>query len=181
MLSRYASYAFLSAAVFASPACHANTGAYPYSNLNLGDSLVIDEVRHGVLSGDTGLSADFCEDKSDFYCVTSELLCFAVPKNLAPEQKVWVYGKYRYEILRPAMTQRIFGEDVDIIVIGQSSISDKTHTPGTFFYYSPKRGLLAFGGYVERKADGKIYPGLPIDAMLSSESVGFGAESSAHQ
>jgi len=176
MISRYLSYAIACAAVSMPVASYATGGIYPYSNLNLGDSIVVDESRRGVLTGDTGFDATFCDDKSEFYCVTSELLSFAVPKALAPTQKVWVYGDYRYEILRPVRAQKVFGENVDIMVIEQSSISDKTHRTGTFFYYSPKRGLLAFGGYIERKADGKNYPDLPIDAMISSEPIGFGAE-----
>jgi hypothetical protein len=74
---------------------------YGYSNLGRGDGIIIDEKRHSVLIGDTGVNATFCNTKSGFYCVNSKYFNFAVPTEVSSNTQSWHMGNYEYKVLLP--------------------------------------------------------------------------------
>lgn len=162
-------------------ACADGTGdagrTFAYSNLNFGDGFVIDEGRRAVMSGDTGIPAKFCDSQSEYYCVNSNYLNFAVPKAFTRDTKSWSQNDFQFTVMLPLRTERFLGKDVDIAVIASSRLSDKGKKVISYFYYSPTYGLLGFGGCLGDSADTEAVKkhSFPV-VMIAADGPGFGAK-----
>jgi hypothetical protein len=151
------------------------TGVYGYSNLAHGNGLIIDENREAVLIGDTGTGATFCRANSGFYCVESKYFNFAIPRKVSKSNLSWRMGNYKYKVLIPLTSKVLLNSVVNIMLIGQFTL--KHEHVISYYYYSPKVGLLGFFTYIPKSLRNKIFGNMDImlDTMISSDKVGFGA------
>jgi len=150
---------------------------YSYVDIGSDNWISIDEIRGGVLLRDFGIKATFCNSKSAYYCVNSDLFFFAVPKHLTKEVNMWNIDGHVYRVVSPLTKSLILGSTVELCIITTGGATKHGGTGITYYYYSPHLGLIAY--------EIKIHPGpgdtvippnpYPIISVLSGP-IGFGAE-----
>jgi hypothetical protein len=100
------------------------------------------------IASDAYSLAELCPDSSEFHCVASAELVFAVPRDLARYPKGWAYDNVSYEIVGNFAHFALMGVEVrDVVLIkAPSSAARRTRHTGEdgYFLYSASKGLLGF-------------------------------------
>lgn len=150
---------------------------YAYESIGSGNRLVIDEDRSAVFLGDFGIKATFCNSKSQYHCVSSDLFFFAVPKHLTGKMKTWNVDGHVYEVVTPLTIVNMFGTNLEACIIVSRGHTKHGGIGITYYYYSPQRGLLAFGTEVHPTTGDTVLPASPFPIIsISSGSTGFAVE-----
>ncbi|MGH8371652.1 MAG: hypothetical protein ACRETO_02835 [Gammaproteobacteria bacterium] len=146
---------------------------YVYSSIG-GGRIAVRRKESIVMLGDIGLQAKFCDKKSQFYCVSSPALKFAVPKVINKNTKEWIINGEKYEVVAPLRNLQFFGRILKIMVIVSLEKDSNGSISSTFFTYSPTYGLLAFEGVngEELSKDHKKQPTM----YLLAGNHGFGVQ-----
>jgi hypothetical protein len=104
--------------------------------------------------------AAFCEKRSLFICVESEVFNFAIPMGIKKNQVEWEHGGHKYTLLR-AGTFDLLGITERVLYIESTQ-----NTIKFTFIYSPRRGLLGIEGVVDQYRQ----------LLLSNRKYGFGRQ-----
>lgn len=143
---------------------------FGYVTLTDNSGFVLDESANAIAVGDVSLPATYCDDKSEYFCINSDVFYFAVPKSLTVKQKSWSLGGHTYHVVVPLHSMLLFGERIRVEIIstvGPKSVDSPADV--TYFLYSPRHGLLA----VESRLTGD----LATDILWSTSRIGFGGQS----
>lgn len=120
----------------------------------------LDENRETVTLGDLMFDLQICADSEAFKCFSSEVLSFAVPKDVLPTTAPWTIAEIEYRLL--GYSEELFlGQ-----AVGVFAIAANINGTDLVFYYAKQRGLLGIGG---------LNAGSTL--LLSIEYCGFGAAS----
>ncbi len=112
---------------------------YTYSNpFSSKSSIVINSDSKEVsLNNHLGYEALFCEEVSDFYCISSRIFSFAVPKDVVGSKLIrWENNELSYEITGREKVNYL-GNTYEVLVI-----SSKQDDELLQYIYSAKSGLL---------------------------------------
>lgn len=150
---------------------------YSYVDIGSDNWIDIDEIRSSVLLQDFGLKATFCNNKSAYYCVNSDLFFFAVPKHLTKGKNTWVVDGHFYRLVSPLTKMLILGSTIELCIITTSSSTKHSGKGTTYYYYSPRLGLIAYGVKIQ-PGPGETVKAPDLYPMISvlTGPVGFGAE-----
>jgi len=135
---------------------------YGYRHLspgNAGAVVTIDADRLTISVTDLGASLEICPPAHEFICFNSDLLSFAVPRDLSENSAPWSYSGTEYRVLSHR-DERILGQFVSLFIIGAN-----LEGSDLVFYFSKHRGLIALGPAGET--------GTPLFGI---DYCGFGAE-----
>lgn len=142
---------------------------FGYVALATDGGFVLDEPANAIAVGDVSIRATYCDEKSDFFCIDSDVFYFAVPKTLTGKQQNWNLGGHTYHVEIPLHEILLLGKRIHVEVIttlGPKPVNKPA--PDIYFLYSPEAGLLA----VESRATGN----LATDILISTAKIGFGAQ-----
>ena len=162
----------------ATPSSKPFDAAYDY--VGFGGGMM--EIReHGVIIGDYGTRATFCGSGSPYFCVNSYAFNFAVPKHITRDKKSWIVDGHKYKLVSPVRWMVIMGRSISVVIISNTSHMPNGDSGSTFYYYSPKIGLIGFENRVKIKCGNPVnsitksfnkYP----DLYIVAGKTGFGAE-----
>lgn len=149
---------------------------YSYGSF-AGGRITIDEARSVIFFGDYGVEATFCGIHSEYFCVNApRAFYFAVPKHIADTTQSWTVDGHKYELVSAIRSMMILGSVIPVVIISTTDRAHNGDTATTYFYYSPKIGLI---GFQDRLT---VLPGNPArrtykspDLYVLNEKVGFGA------
>jgi hypothetical protein len=126
-------------------------------------SLTIETAPPSISIGDVTQAAEICA--TDFVCVQSKAMTFAVPRKIDEATRRWTYAGHSYAIASRSNLAVLGVEDAGALRI--ESIDGNRHFT---FLYSPDRGLI---GVSVKSSDGnRLY--------LSTRKIGFGATGQSH-
>lgn len=142
---------------------------FGYITLSGDGGLALDELNSTIAIGDVSLTANYCNDKSNYQCVESKVFYFAVPKTINAKQEDWELDGHAYHVEVPLHNKTLFGKRLQVEII--STVGPKSvDAPAQVIYYlySPERGLLAIGYPDAGNFDTKV--------LISTSDIGFAAQ-----
>ena len=118
--------------------------------------------------GEEGVGASFCSSESDFYCFSTEIVDFAVPRSSINLRKEWEYNDRIYCVVRQFFDQSNSsnGNVTFLIYSKNGKKCDDGNSFDSVFVFSPITGLRLI---IKNNLDtGENFE------LFSSESIGFG-------
>lgn len=151
------------------------SAVYSYESF-WGGRIAIDESG-AIMLGDFGVKATFCGVHSEYFCVNApRTFYFAVPKHISKTTQSWTVDGHKYELVSTMRSMMILGNVIPVVIISTTDRAHNSGTATTYFYYSPKIGLIGFEDWFT------VLPGNPArrtykspDLYVLNEKVGFGA------
>ena len=145
-------------------------GLFGYLTLTGEGGFVLNVPAKVIGVGDVSLSATYCDDRSSYFCIDSEVFHFAVPKEFPSKQKEWSSGGRTYQLESPLHTVMFFGRRIQVELISSVGLKSANGPAAiTYYLYSPDAGLLA----VDTHGSGNVVR----DVLVSTGAHGFGAKS----
>lgn len=145
----------------------ARSGLWTFVDMKSGASSFLSLKDERLVIAEQAIPVTFCAPSSDFYCFSSELAEFAVPKN-SKKRDHWVLGDRVYCVVRRLhdVSGKPENEDGSLLIFSRKGADCAGSTPFDIVaVYSKSTGLrdltrhLEGGGFVE---------------LLSNDRLGFG-------